>query len=371
MKTMRIVTILCWIVAAAAISGLALWFLTGSLFGIGSGKWGVLSSGWRGNWSVSNSISGWETLTGPYEVVGIYNVGQDGVDSVRIDWIAGNVSVEPHDGPDIRITELAQRPLRDDETLRFNTSGSTLTIKFRENGRIGYMPQKRLEVLVPREMSDKLNILHAETTSGNLTIDSFSAGTLKAESLSGNVKVSNVSSRSLDVNTTSGSITVTNARADAAVIEALSGTLRISETTAGSFKCVTTSGNIDASGAFSNAVLESLSGRVTLNNSASGTGLKAETTSGSLTLTGAFSNVDAESLSGTLTIRSAVVPSSLKAGTTSGNLNISIPDTGTVNVYQSTTSGKFSSDVPVVLQNRGAQFELSSLSGNIKIQVYN
>ena len=366
---MRIVTILCWLVAAAALTGLALWFLTGSVFGVGAGRWGF--SGWRNGWSFGSSISSWEALTGPYEPVGTYNVGLGTVDSISIDWTAGNVRIEPHDGPDIRFTEFAQRQLRDDEKLRFDINGSTLTIKFRERGIIGSMPSKRLEVLVPRELSDKLKLLSAETASGDIYIDSFEATTLNAESLSGGVQISNITARSFDANSTSGSINITSVWADVIGIESLSGTVRVSETSAGILKGETTSGNINVSGAFVSATLKSLSGRVTLDNAAPGSRLTAETTSGTLDLTGSFESVDSSSLSGGITVRSSSVPSSLKASSTSGGVTVAIPDAGAINVYQSTTSGRFSSDIPVTLQSRsGAQFELSTLSGNIRIQVY-
>ena len=84
---------------------------------------------------------------------------------------------------------------------------------------------------------------------------------------------------------------------------------------------------------------------------------------------GAFERVKLNSLSGSISISSGSVPSSLKANTTSGSITIAIPDEGGVTVSHSSMSGRFSSDIPVVMQNRDAQFELSSLSGNVRIGI--
>jgi hypothetical protein len=62
-----------------------------------------------------------------------------------------------------------------------------------------------------------------------------------------------------------------------------------------------------------------------------------------------------------------IVPAKLNAESTSGSITISVPDEGAIPVYHSSISGRFSSDIAVILDNKGAQFEISTLSGNVRI----
>ena len=357
---MRIITIACWLITALVLTGLATWFLTGTAFGINSGVWNL-------NWFTGISIGGWEVHSGPYEAVGVYNHPVAGVDSLNIDWIAGEVTVKPYDGGELKITEFAQRELQEDEQLKITTSGGMLTIKFRESGRTLRMPQKKLEVLIPRAISDNLNRLLTDTASGGITIDEISADQMKASTVSGAVHISNTSSRTLAMDSMSGSLTASSVLADDLTLESVSGSIRITGSTARRLDCESTSGSINSSGAFDSAKLSSLSGRISHDDSAPRTALNVSSTSGSIDMSGAFEKVNADCISGGVSIRSTVVPDSLKVETTSGRITITVPNEGSITVNHSSMSGSFSSDVPVVIQNRGAQFEISSISGSAKI----
>jgi DUF4097 and DUF4098 domain-containing protein YvlB len=385
MKTARIITIICWIVVAVVLIGLALWFFTGSIFGIGLGRWGLSIR--DAGLSFRGSTGGWESLSGPYKIDGAYSVPTAGINSINIDWVAGEVTIKPHDGAEIEITEYAQRELNDNEKVRFSTSGGRLTIRFREQNARGNMPQKRLDVLVPHELCANLYSFSVSTVSGRVDAESIGAGIFTAGSTSGAINISDVSSRtfeakaisgaitvasvqseSIEISSTSGAITVTSAIAAGDMeIESISGTIRVTGSSAGTIDCNTTSGGIDINGAFDGVKLNSLSGRISMNNSASRSNLRVGSTSGSVDMTGAFSRVDANTLSGGISVRSTIVPTTLKIETTSGNVNIAVPVLSDITVHHSSTSGKFSSDIPIMMQGRGARFEISSLSGDTKI----
>ena len=316
MKAMGIITTICWVIVAAVVLGLAGWFLTGTVFGVRSERWATERWGlhrWDGNWSIGFNINNWEVLTGPYNPVGTYNVAASDKSSISIEWPAGNISVQPYDGVDIKIIEYAQRNLLDDEKLQLSTSGDTLTIRFRARGiNTSTMPQKRLEVLVPHDLSGSLRELAVSSLSGNVSAESLSADMFTINSTSGSISVVGVSAQTID--------------------------------------------------------LDSLSGRITLESSVADD-LEADSTSGTLDLSGSFDKISASTLSGTITIRSTSVPGELKADSTSGSITVIVPDEGAISVYHSSTSGRFSSDIPVTLQGKGAQFELSTLSGTTRIQV--
>ena len=359
---MKVITILCWFVVAAILIGLAGWFLTGTMFGARSERWNKIMP-------LSFNIGRMEVLTGPYEPVGTYDISTAGINSIRVDWIAGNIDIRTYDGDQVKVTEFAQRELRDDEKLSFAISNDTLAIRFRERnlGNILNMPQKKLEVLIPRGLGESLDKLNVDSTSSRVDVQGLSAAAIRAESISGSVNLSNIISGTLYASSTSGSITITDIRADDIEIDSLSGTVRVSGAFTQKLDCETTSGGINVSGEFGDARLASISGRISLDNSAEQSTLKTDTTSGSQELWGSFDIAKVESLSGSISIRSRSVPSSLKADSTSGSITVAIPNAGPITVYHDSTSGRFSSDVPVVLQGRGAQFELSTLSGRTRI----
>ena len=363
MKAMRIVTIACWAIAAIALAGLAVWFLTGSVFGIGSESRSFgLFSGFSGL-----SIGGWERLTGPYKPVGVYTQVDAGIDSLYIDWIAGDVTVKPYDGNEFQITEFAQRELRENEQLIISASNGTLKIQFRENGRVLLMPEKRLEVLVPRALSESFKSFTTDNTSGGVFIDRINAGVLKADTISGRISITSCRSETLDLSSTSGSVTVASVTTNYMSINNISGSIRVTESVAKTLDCDTTTGSHNISGSFDNARLNSISGRISLENGIGISTVTAESGSGSIDLSGAFSVVNTESISGSIKIKSDVVPDSLKVDTTSGGITVTVPDEGPITVNHSMISGRFSSDIAIIVKDGDARFSFSSISGSIRI----
>ena len=358
MRSMKIVTVVCWIIAAIALISLAAWFFVGSMTGIGP-------DGRRFGWSLG---AGWENLQGPFEVVGIYNVPADNVDSLRINWVAGEIRVVPHDGGGIIITEYAQRTLNESESLRHSVSEGNLKIEFRQGGSSARaMPQKRLEVLIPPELSAGLDRISAETTSGSINISGVVAVAFDIGSISAAAILEGITAQTLNVSTTSGAIRLTSVTADDIRLSSVSGTVHASDSGAVTLNSSSTSGAINLSGSFRDATLRSVSGRLILESSASNGEIIANTTSGSISVSGSFESANLSSISGAVSISSAVIPASLRASTTSGGVTITVPDYGTITVRHSSTSGRFTSDIPVIMQSSGAQFDLSSTSGSVRI----
>lgn len=386
MNIMKVITVLCWIVAALAIIGLAIWFLTGTIFGIKTSYWNA--EGRKSGLFSGIRTGGLEVLNGPYQKVGTYEVWISEAHSLKIDWIAGEVSITPYDGESIQINEYARRELREDEKLSYSTYARTLSIKFFEkdtNWVFDDITQKRLEVLIPRALSGIMNDLEVDSTSAGVHIENINAKQFEIKSISGRVEIANAETPSFSVKTTSGSIHVDTVKSEEITIESTSGSVHVSDCAAGEFKCETTSGSIDisgdfgeaklhstsgslsANGAFSEAKLHSTSGRVKLENSASASTLSADTLSGSIELAGSFTDADVKSTSGRVSVSSRIIPSSLKVETTSGSIQIYVPNEGAITVRHSSTSGSFSSDVPVTMQSSNAQFRLSSTSGSVRI----
>ena len=344
MNTTRIVTIICWCISAIALLALAAWFVFASP--MAATGWGRI---FGSNWVIGTSI---ESLTGPYNIVGKQNISPSSINSIEVDWISGSITVKPHDGGDIIITEFAQRELNENEKMYVITSGNNITVKYTEHRRVGRMPSKRLEIQVPMALSSfYLDRLIVDTTSGVTTLTDLVV-------------------TKVDINSTSGGVTASNITADSFVIDGTSGAINISDTTANKLSTNITSGAQNISGTFNDVRVDGTSGRLILDNKANSSTLFVSITSGTQDMTGSFLKADIHSTSGTITFTSSRVPESLRINNTSGNINVAIPNEGAISLNHSSTSGRFSSDIPVIMQNREAQFRISSTSGNLTITEY-
>ncbi|MCL2401161.1 MAG: DUF4097 domain-containing protein [Oscillospiraceae bacterium] len=302
MSKTKIATIVCLIVTALVLSGLVTWFIFGPVFN--------RSSDSEGGRIFNFGFSNWG-LSGPFEVAGTHSVPVDDVTSLSIDWTAGRVTVTPHHGNDIQITEFSQRALRDGEQLRLNVSGGTVSVNFIESRVMRNMPSKQLEVLIPYTLAGSLDDVTITTVSGRVELSGIQAQTVSVRSTSGRVEARYINAVELDLRSVSGRVEVFESTADT---------------------------------------------------------LNATATSGRLYLSGEFDTVTARSVSGRVEFISAMVPASLSATTTSGRISVIVPAGEPISVQQRTTSGRFTSDIPIITGGGAdAQFNLSSTSGRIEI----
>lgn len=320
MKTAKIVSIVCWMVTALILIGLVLWFLFGNLLGF---RTGLNVNNPFGNISIDN-------VSGPFNVVGSYTVPIDGVDSIDVNWVAGEVSITPYSGDVIKLTEYARRDLKDNEKLVYSVNSGTLDVKYLSSTiTINMMTTKKLELLVPEALANKLNELNVSATSADLNVSDFQT-------------------KSFEVHETSGDSDIANIKADSAYVHSVSGTINITAMTTSELDMATVSGEIILSEVTANTLL-------------------THTTSGGQRLGGTFKDIDAGSISGEITISSSVNPDRINCGTTSGGIVVTIPGSSDLSVSYSTVSGKFSSDIPVRTGGLAA-YNFSSVSGSIHLK---
>ena len=321
MSKYKIATLICSIVTVLVLIGLVVWFLTSGAIG-----------GWRG---ININIGGGtENLTGPFEQVGSESVSPAGIDRIDIDWTAGEVLVVPHGAAEIIVTEYAQRELSGSEEFHVRVEGNTLRISFTEQTfRTGRQPMKRLQVLVPAELSESLEALLIGTVSAEIT-------------------VSDIIAERLDAGSTSGAIEVNGAfqRAD---LSSISGAVRMENTAVNSrLDASTTSGSMNISGSFDRA--------------------DASSVSGTINLSGTFNRLDAGSTSGAVSVRSETIPELIDISTVSGSVTIYLPDTGeAISVNHSSVSGRLTSDIPHTIGGGRAQIDVSTVSGSTRILALN
>jgi DUF4097 and DUF4098 domain-containing protein YvlB len=318
MKTTKIVSTVCWLITAIILIGLVVMFLTGSLFGI--------KTGLKINFPFFN-IGSFESLTGPFNPVGTFEAPAADVDSLDINWTAGEATITPYDGDTVKVTEFAQRELSDSEKFVCSVNGGTLEVKYCSPGTMNIT--KKLEVLVPETIADKLDVLDVDATSAEVTVSDFSVNTFIVHETSGESEITNINAASSDVHSVSGTIGIENMTASKLTMGTVSGEIYLTNVTADL--------------------------------------LKTGTTSGDQQLAGTFKSVDLSSVSGEISITSTIDPESIKCGTTSGDITVTIPGSDDLTVAYSTVSGDFRSDIAVRTGGQ-ADYSFSSVSGDINLR---
>ena len=319
MNGTRIITIVCWLVVAIVLIGLAIWFITGNLFGFRTGI--------NFHMPIFN-IGSVEDLSGPFNEAGTYTI-EDDVDSIHVDWVAGEVRVTPYDGSEIIITEYARRSLRDNEKLSYDVSGGTLKIRYVDTAFSFTMLTKKIEILVPESLAKEMNALYVGSTSADMTINGFSTETLEITETSGTANISDIRAEHASAHSVSGEINITSLNTSRLTVGSVSGGIRFTDVTANT--------------------------------------VESGTTSGDQHFEGTFKSVDADSVSGGITIVSTVDPESISCDTTSGDIRLTIPGKDDIVVSYSTVSGDFSSQVPVITGGGQETYNFHTVSGDMQI----
>ncbi|MCL2221806.1 MAG: DUF4097 domain-containing protein [Oscillospiraceae bacterium] len=308
MNKYRIATMVCWIITALVLAGLVTWFITRAAFGIGGGG---MQMGRFFNFNFGG-FGNFEVLSGPFEEVGRQTISPGAINGIEINWVSGEVTVRPHDGADIIVTEFAQRELRENEQFRVRTSDSTLSIAYIDGRLRNVRVHKRLEVLVPHQLSENMRELSIVSVSGAIIAEGITAERLEIDS---------------------------------------------------------TSGRIDVNGAFQRADVGSVSGAINVVNTAERSRTDISSTSGSINADGMFDDLDISAISGSITLTSRIMPSSIDASSISGGITINLPDTGEpISVNHSSVSGRLTSDIPHTTVRGNAQIDISTVSGSTRIQ---
>lgn len=318
MSRAKKITIVCWLISALAIIGLAAWFLLGMV--------GFFPFN---NTNISIGGLSIESLSGPFELQGSHSIDSQGIDALHVDWTAGGVTVTPHSGNQIEIREFSQRSLRDGEQFNVWSDGSTVQVAFRTSNSLRNMPAKNLEILVPYALLEQLPDIEISTVSAR-------------------VELQGVDTSFLRVNTTSGAVTLEEAQGETIEVRTISGRIELSDIHAQTLQLRSTSGRIELDGVEAERT-------------------EANSVSGRMVFDGAFATVNARSTSGVVEIRSTILPDSVSVNTVSGAVRLTVPDEGSVSVSHSSVSGRFESEIPVLMHGADPQFSISTTSGRVSI----
>ena len=330
MSRTQTITIICWCISAVVLLGLIVWVILGI---IGSTAFGFRTINFElGGINFNNSRS--------YELIETHRIpasriAANEIEAISVDWISGSVSVSVHEGDEIIISEYSRRQVQDNHKMYIRTLGNQMSIEFFDSTRTGInlnVPSKRLYVLIPYTLNENLHFFGITTVSGNIQVSGITSNNFLANTVSGRIELRDISAPGLNAFTTSGRIRLANVNAEDISMRTVSGRIETSHTKAQR--------------------------------------IRSYTTSGRHSLSGSFETVHSRSASGRIEITSSIVPDSVVATAASGRIYLTVPNDGTApSVQYSTGSGRFRSDIPVLLHSGSdAQFQLTTASGRISIR---
>ncbi len=280
----------------------------------------------------------------------------DRVENLLVDWTAGEVSIAYHSGSGIIITETANKALDDGDKLRWWLDGTTLRIRYAKAGlRFSFGLEKKLTVSLPEGMV--LKSADISSTSGNLKIPALAAEEIRLGSTSGGISAVTSAAKKLSASSTSGGIALRQDD-DADTVELHS--------TSGGIACTLNNVKTVTGNATSGGIALSIDGKA-------GT-VKLGSTSGTIALAIASADtVETAATSGNVT-GSVASFTGLKAGSTSGSITLQLPAEPGFTCKAETTSGDFSSGLPLTKNgdtytcgDGSAVCSIGTTSGNIRI----
>ena len=223
-----------------------------------------------------------------YDDAGRYAAGAGSVTGIReldIDWIAGDVRIEPCDGKEIRFEESSDDSLPEALQLHSWKNGRELHIRFCRSGeKISENFSKSLVVKIPKNTS--LDKIECSSISADMHLNRLKCNELSVETCSGNLNAVSVNGREIDMESISGDITLKQVVCSKLSIESISGNIATESSTSKEYDAESISGNISIgnNGNFIHLRAQSTSGDIRLCiPKISGFTMKAETNSGKVT----------------------------------------------------------------------------------------
>ena len=140
-----------------------------------------------------------------------YLISANAIYSIEIDWLDGDITIEPWDGEEICLEETSSTPITEKNHLVYRIDDDTLEIDFwAERAGISFggpdLPVKNLKVLVPRQLADRLEEISLDAVSSDVTVKDLGAASVSVDSVSGSLFAENLNVREIALSTVSGNL---------------------------------------------------------------------------------------------------------------------------------------------------------------------
>ncbi len=141
---------------------------------------------------------------------------------LEINWVAGSVTFEYYDGDKITFEETSESKSEDDQTLRYLEENGKLTIQYSAPGKFDPKNFKKdLKIKLPKNYSAEE--LTVNTVSAGINAESLLATEAEFQTISGDIRISDMDFDSVAVNSVSGDTLLFGKLHKSADIDTVSG----------------------------------------------------------------------------------------------------------------------------------------------------
>lgn len=171
----------------------------------------------------------YENRTTEFSTEGRYTIPANGIQNMSIDWLAGDITIEPYDGTDIVLEETSSNAFNENNSLDYTIRTNELQISYGPTkaglvwSNSGLDTSKELHILLPHTV--KLSELGIDSTSSNISIQGISPHELEVDTVSGNLDVANAVMTDLSFDSTSGSVAITDSNVQEIEADTVTGNL--------------------------------------------------------------------------------------------------------------------------------------------------
>lgn len=155
-----------------------------------------------------------ESYKNEFNAKNTYEVNPSGINELSIDWVDGNVTIEPYDGTEIILTESSSSKITEKNNLGYRVDEGELEISMTKRiGDFHLSPKdidikKDLIIKIPSSLASHLMEISLDGVNTNLVLNEISAGGLSVNTVNGNVIGKNLSLSEIELDTVDGNLDV-------------------------------------------------------------------------------------------------------------------------------------------------------------------
>lgn len=243
--------------------------------------------------------------------------------SVKVDWISGNMYLQPYNGNKVKIDETSHDEIEEKYELRWLVKDDTLYIRPCKSMNFWNLadkiPAKDLFVYIPNDLAVIIDEVEIDNSSACMSISGITAD-------------------EFDITSVSGDIWFEKCNANEMKIENVSGYINLTETNADIFDIENVSGNVE--------------------------------------IMGIVTSLNVDSVSGEVLVCTNQAPQSADVSTVSGDIKFQISEDDGFCIDFDSVSGKITSEFPLAINdgeqtygNGSHDFDFETISGNAYIEI--
>lgn len=172
---------------------------------------------------------------------GNFTYNKDDVKNIEINWVSGGITIVGTTSETLNVTENSEK-LDNNKKMHYYLDGNTLRIEYAKSKFFGRIDSnyKKMQIEVPENIAIKIN-----SVSADIEIKDVTSKSLILESVSGHISISDLSTQKIEIEEVSGNMDINRISAIDIDISTVSSNVIMSVLTLNNMELETVSGNVE------------------------------------------------------------------------------------------------------------------------------